>query len=169
MLWNDRSKVFTPIQTPVLPGLLAPNFRLQWKPEQTLELRKTIGRPVILAFYPGDWEPVSKEQLIQYQEAFPEFVQLGAQLFGISVDSVWSHNAYSKELHLSYPLLSDFQPKGKVARIYGVYREKEGISERALFVINPRGRIAWSYIAPLCVDPGIDGILTALENMERIW
>lgn len=169
MLWNDRSKPLTPASTPLAPGSMAPNFRLPWKPEQTLDLRKTTGRPVVLAFYPADWEPVSIDQLRQLHETLPELVRLGAQVLGLSVDSVWSHAAFARELALTFPLLADFHPKGAVARAYGVIREADGTSERALFVINPHGRIAWSYVAPLCVNPGIDGILTVLETMEKSW
>jgi peroxiredoxin len=109
------------------------------------------------------------DQLAQYQEALAEFQRLDAQLLGISVDSVWSHQALMKELHLGYPLLADFEPKGAVAKAYGVYRDQEGVSERALFVVDPKGRIAWSEVTQVYVNPGIDGILTALERMDRRW
>ena len=87
-------------------------------------------------------------------------------LLGISVDSVWSHQAFARDRGLTFPLLSDFEPKGAVARAYGVYRAEDGTSERALFVIDGDGLVRWSYVAPVGVDPGMDGILTELERLE---
>ena len=67
----------------------------------------------------------------------------------------------------SLPLLADFEPKGAVARDYGVYRDKDGVCERALFVIDSEGIIRWSYVSPLRVNPGANGILTALEQLKN--
>src|SRR5213076_2487190 len=66
---------------------------------------------------------------------------------------------------LRFPLLADFEPKGAVARRYGVYREGDGFSERALFVIDGDGVIRWSYVSPIAVNPGADGILRALDAL----
>jgi peroxiredoxin len=100
-----------------------------------------------------------------YNEILPEFKRFNAQLFGISVDGKWSHLAFAKERKLHFPLLADFEPKGAVARLYGTYREQEGTSERALFVIDSDGVIRWSYVSPVGVNPGADGILNALEKL----
>ena len=86
---------------------------------------------------------------------------------GISVDGIWCHLAFANDRHLHFPLLADFEPKGDVARRYGVYRAHEGTSERALFVIDADGIIRWSYVSPIGVNPGADGILRALEGMEQ--
>src|SRR5205823_7974312 len=67
----------------------------------------------------------------------------------------------------SFPLLADFEPKGDVARRYGVYRDKDGVSERALFVIDADGKVHWSYVSPIGVNPGADGILSALEDLQN--
>ena len=123
------------------------------------------GQPVILAFYPEDWSPVCSDQLALYQAVLPEFRKFNAELMGISVDSVWSHLVFAKDRNLHFPLLSDFEPKGEVARIYQVYRAKEGTTERALFVIDADGIIRWSYVSPVGVNPGADGILRALEGL----
>ena len=88
-----------------------------------------------------------------------------AQILGISVDSIWSHKAWAKEKRLRFPLLADFEPKGAVSRAYGAYDEASGMSERALFVIDPAGKVAWSYLSPINVNPGADGILAALESL----
>jgi peroxiredoxin len=123
------------------------------------------GRPVILAFYPADWSPVCGDQMGLYNEILPEFQHLGAELIGISVDGIWCHIAFAHDRKLHFPLLADFHPKGEVARKYGVFREADGTSERALFVIDAEGIIRWSYVSPVGVNPGADGILTALEAL----
>ena len=146
-------------------GTLAPDFTLMSTPDQAVSLHEFQGRPVILAFYPADWSPVCGDQMSLYNEILSEFKRFNAQLFGISVDGKWSHLAFAKENKLHFPLLADFEPKGAVARMYGVYREQEGTSERALFVIDADGVICWSYVSPVGVNPGADGILTALEKI----
>jgi peroxiredoxin len=100
-----------------------------------------------------------------YNEVLPEFTRLGARLVGISIDHAWSHIAFAKNRNLRFPLLADFHPKGEVARRYGVYDDNIGMSERALFVVDANGVIHWSYVSPIGVNPGADGILTALESM----
>ena len=89
-----------------------------------------------------------------YNEVLPEFQRFNAELVGISVDGVWSHLAFSKDRNLHFPILSDFEPKGEVAKKYGVYRSQDGFTERALFVIDNDGIIRWSYISPIGVNPG---------------
>jgi peroxiredoxin len=96
----------------------------------------------------------------------PEFQRFNAELLGISVDGVWSHLAFAKDRNLHFPLLADFEPKGEVARSYQVYRASDGTSERALYVIDADGIIRWSYVSPVGVNPGADGILRALESLE---
>ena len=102
-----------------------------------------------------------------YNEMLSEFQELGAEILGISVDGPWSHAAFSKDRKLHFPLLSDFEPKGEVARLYGVYRPADGTAERALFVINAGGVIHWSYVSPVGVNPGAEGILAALEQLQE--
>jgi peroxiredoxin len=149
------------------PGTAAPDFTLAHRPDGKLKLSDFRGRPVILAFYPADWSPVCGDQLAVYNEILPEFKRFNAELLGISVDGPWCHRAYGEHRNLHFPLLSDFEPKGEVARKYGVYRYSEGVTERALFVIDGNGRISWCYVSPIEVNPGADGILTALENLAR--
>jgi peroxiredoxin len=149
------------------PGTQAPDFTLHVTPDQTLSISELRGRPVILAFYPADWSPVCGDQMALYNEMLPEFQKFGAELVGISVDGVWCHEAFAKDRHLHFPLMADFEPKGEVARKYGAYRQAEGVSERALFVIDKEGVITWSYRSPIAVNPGADGILEALENLAK--
>ena len=150
---------------PLPPGTAAPDFELPTGPDERAALSAFRGRPVILAFYPADWSPVCTDQMALYQEVLPEFQRYGAQLFGVSVDGVWCHRAFAQSRNLRFPLLSDFEPKGEVSRAYGVYRYGDGTSERALFVIDPDGVVRWSYLSPVGVNPGADGILRALDDL----
>ncbi len=149
------------------PGTAAPEFTLHVTPDQTLSLSELRGRPVIMAFNPADWSPVCGDQMALYNEILPEFQKFGAELLGVSVDGVWCHEAFAKDRRLHFPLLADFEPKGEMARKYGAYRQKEGVCERALFVIDKNGKITWSYVSPVAVNPGADDILQALEALPK--
>jgi peroxiredoxin len=154
-------------QTTLQSGTTAPDFTLHTTPDQTVSLSEFRGQPVILAFYPADWSPVCGDQMALYNELLPEFQRLDAKLLGISVDGIWCHLAFAKDRALHFPLLSDFEPKGAVAKRYGVYRDHDGTSERALFVLDDAGVIRWSLVAPVGINPGAGGILTALERLQR--
>ena len=146
-------------------GKRAPDFSLHSTPDQKVSLSEFLGRPVVLAFYPADWSPVCGDQMALYNEILPEFKKYGAEVLGISVDGIWCHLAFAKDRKLRFPLLADFEPKGAVARDYGVYAPDTGSSGRALFVIDAKGVIRWSYLSPVGVNPGADGILDALEKL----
>jgi peroxiredoxin len=151
---------------PLVPGAPAPDFRLSSRPGgETLGLEDLRGQPAILAFYPADWSPVCGDQLALYQQVLPLFEQHRARLVAISVDGVWCHQAYAEHRNLTFPLLADFEPKGEVSRAYNAYRAGEGVSERALFVLDPEGRVHWSHLSPPEINPGADGILRALDEM----
>ena len=150
---------------PLAAGTEAPDFTLHSTPDQAVSLRDFRGRPVILAFYPADWSPVCGDQMALYNEILPEFQRYRAELLGISVDGAWCHLAFAQHRRLHFPLLADFEPKGAVARRYGVYRDGDGTTERALFVIDGGGIVRWSYVSPIGVNPGADGILRALESL----
>jgi peroxiredoxin len=150
------------------PGTAAPDFELRATPDQSVKLTDFRGRPLIIAFYPADWSPVCTDQMALYNEVLPEFRRFGASLVGISVDSAWCHAAFAQQRNLHFPLLADFHPKGEVAKRYGVYDENVGMSERALFVLDGDGMISWSYVSPVGVNPGADGILHALESMADV-
>src|SRR5262245_58639900 len=153
--------------TALRAGTLAPNFTLRATPDQTVSLSDFRGKRVILAFYPADWSPVCGDQMGLYNEIRDEFSRLDAVVLGISVDGVWCHLAFAQNRKLHFPLLADFEPKGAASRQYGVYRAADGESERALFVIDGEGVIRWSYVSPIGVNPGADGIIRALESLDR--
>ena len=147
-------------------GTIAPEFRLAATPDQKVSLSEFKGRPVVLVFYPADWSPVCGDQLSLYNELKEEFDRFDAVLIGISVDGIWCHLAFAKDRGYHFPLLSDFEPKGATAKAYGVYRETEGETERALFVIDREGVIRWSFVSPIGINPGADGILRELERLS---
>jgi peroxiredoxin len=153
--------------TALKPGTDAPPFTLPCTPDQRVSLSEFRGRPVVLVFYPADWSPVCGDELALYNELREDFSQFGASVLGISVDGPWCHIAFEKDRGYHMPLLADFEPKGAVARRYGVYRENDGVCERALFVIDADGVIRWSYVSPEGINPGADGILRALEALPR--
>src|SRR5215212_2310905 len=164
---NSDSPRGAPPAAALPAGTPAPDFTLKCTPDQSVSLSELRGQPVILAFYPADWNPVCGDQMALYQEILPEFQRYGATLLGLSVDGVWCHRAFALDRKLHFPLLADFEPKGAVARLYGAYRPADGTTERALFVLDGAGIIRWSYVSPVGVNPGANGILTALEGLAK--
>jgi peroxiredoxin len=151
----------------IKPGATAPEFALPSGRDRTVKLSQFRGRPVVLVFYPADWSPVCGDQVALYNELLTEFQAFDAQLLGISVDGVWCHAAFTADRKLQFPLLADFEPKGAVARQYGSFEETGGFCKRALVVIDATGIVRWSYVSPIGVNPGADGILSALEKLPK--
>lgn len=150
----------------ILPkGAPAPDFELNSSPDQRFRLSHLHGKKVVLAFYPADWSPVCGDQMVLYNESRRYFQEFDAEVVGISVDSAWCHHAFSQERNLRFPLLADFEPKGYVSQLYGSYNSQTGQSRRAIFVIDEMGVIQWSHLSPDSINPGIDGILNALEHL----
>ncbi|PYC67192.1 peroxiredoxin [Micromonospora arborensis] len=149
----------------IQPGRPAPGFTLPATPDGGLVGPEQFrGRPVVLAFYPADWSPVCGDQMSLYQSAAPVFAQYKAVVLGVSVDSIWSHRAFAESRGIEFPLLADFEPKGAVARRYGAYNA-QGEADRALVVLDPTGKVTWSYRSPPDVNPGADGIFDALDQL----
>jgi peroxiredoxin len=167
MTWRKKKNKKIKINNMLAKGDTAPDFELNTNPDKRIALRDLKGRNVIIAFYPADWSPVCGDQIALYNEMLKYFRKYNAEILGISVDGKWCHQAYTENRKIHFPLLADFEPKGAVAKQYGVYDSKEGLCERALFVINAEGIIEWSYLSPKSVNPGADGILEALENLTK--
>ena len=148
-------------------GTTAPEFQLHSTPDQKLKLSELKGKKVILAFFPADWSPVCGDQMALYNETLKYFRKHNAELIGISVDSKWCHLAFSQDRKLHFPLLADFEPKGGVSKLYDVYDHEEGQSKRALYVLDEQGIIRWNYLSPVGINPGADGILDALEELDK--
>lgn len=150
---------------PLPPGTVAPAFTLKVTPDQLVSLSDFEGQPVVLVFYPADFSPVCGAETAMFSEALPILHDLGAAVLGISVDSVWCHLAFAKQNNIAYPLLADFHPKGEVAGNYNVFRGEAGECDRALYVVDSDGKVAWSYVSPVGVNPGVDGVIAALEDL----
>ncbi len=149
-------------------GTTAPNFELYSTPDQKLGLHEMSNKKIVLAFYPADWSPVCDDQMTLYNEMGKYFAQHNALVIGVSVDSKWSHLAFADHRKFHFPLLSDFEPKGEVARLYGVFDAKTGECKRALYVIDENKIIRWNYLSPVGLNPGADGILNALEEIDNL-
>lgn len=148
------------------PGERAPGLGLAATPEgRTTTLAQLRNGPFVLVFYPANFTPVCTSELSVFNELLPELSALGARVFGVSVDSLTTHNGFRKEMKLRFPLLSDFEPRGALARRYNVCRADDGICERALFVVDREGVIAWSHVSAMEVNPGADGVLRSLESL----
>lgn len=166
-LYRKAPKMEGPAVAPGLPvGAEAPDFALPNAQGELVRLQDFRGRPVVLVFYPLDWSPGCSQQLDLYQSELAEFERRGAALLGISVDSIYSHGAWAYVRGLSFPLLADFHPKGEVARRYRVWREADGFSERALFVVDPEGRIAYAHVSPFLHHvPDVQDLFDALDRL----
>ncbi|SRR6266404_4457683 len=149
-------------------GTIAPDFTLLATPDQKFSLSGIKGKRIILAFYPADWSAVCSDQMSLYNEALDYFNQENAILVGISVDGKWCHVAFKNDRKLNFPLLSDFEPKGAVSKLYEAYDEQDGESKRALYVIDEDGIVRWNYLSPADINPGADGILKALDDLNTM-
>jgi len=146
------------------PGTPAPDFTLSDQDGGEVALSDLRGQTSVLVFYPLDFSPVCTDQLNVYQEVLGELEERGAKLYGISVDSAYAHKAFAAQGNLTMPLLSDFHPKGEVAKRYGVFNEERGVARRALVMIDPEGVVKWSYVSPSPLEiPGANLIFDALE------
>ena len=146
------------------PGTPAPDFRLRDQDGNEVTLDSLRGETTVLVFYPNDFSPVCTDQLNVYQEVLGELEAAGARLYGVSVDSAWTHKAFQDHLGVTIPLLADFHPKGEVSRAFGVYNEKYGVSSRALVMIGPDLEVKWSYKSPSPLEiPGANLIFDALQ------
>ena len=154
-------------------GQIAPDFDLPaliGGVKKRLHLAERIGKQrLVLAFYPLTWEPVSARQMVDYQVQREKFTASGTEVVGISVDSIMNTTAWEREIGpFDYPLCSDFWPHGEVSRSYGVFRDRNplaGTSERAIFVIDCAGRIAFSKVYGLEDLPPFSETLEALRKI----
>ncbi|MBA3300213.1 MAG: redoxin domain-containing protein [Thermoleophilaceae bacterium] len=147
----------------IAPGSPAPHFTLSDQDGNEVSLESLRGRTSVLVFYPLDFSPICTDQLNVYQEVLGDLEEQGAGLYGVSVDSAFAHKAFRERLGLTFPLLADFNPKGEVARRYGVYIEDRGHSRRALVMIGPDLEVNWSHEAPSPLEiPGANLIFDAL-------
>ncbi|HEX8743705.1 MAG TPA: redoxin domain-containing protein [Thermoleophilaceae bacterium] len=145
-------------------GAPAPDFTLLDQDGNDVSLESLRGKRVVLVFYPSDFSPVCTDQLNVYQEVLGELRERGVELYGVSVDSSWTHKAFRRHLGVEMPLLADFHPKGEVAKAYGVWADSHGVATRALVMIGPDGTVEWAHQSPSPLEiPGANLIFDALE------
>lgn len=148
-------------------GALAPDFILPDADGRGVTLSELRGRTVVLVFYPLDWSPGCSQQLELYQQESAEFESRGATVLGISADSIYSHGAWAAVRGISFPLLSDFAPRGEVARRYRVWRDADSFSERAVYVIDREGVIRYAHVSPYLHHlPDLDQLLDAVDRVQ---
>jgi peroxiredoxin len=141
---------------PIAVGQPAPDFMLKDQNQKDIKLSDLVGkRNIVLLFYPLDFSPICTNEHVCFVNDLNQFEKLDAQLLGLSVDSVWTHKAFAEKMGISYPLLSDFHPKGAVAEKFGIYNTERGMSGRAVAIIDKSGKIAWfkSYDYPNAPEP----------------
>jgi peroxiredoxin len=149
----------------IAPGTPAPDFTLRNHEGKEVSLSDFRGRRVMLVFYPLDFSPACTDQLSVYQEVLDEIEERGVALVGVSVDSSWAHRAFRKQLGLSIPLLSDFEPKGEMTRRYGAYLDTVGHGNRSLVLIDEEGVVRWVHASPTPAEiPGANLIFDALSQ-----
>ncbi len=167
-LYRQAPKMEAPAEhTPLPPGTTAPEFALPDASGHLFQLSEHRGRPIVLAFYPLDWSPGCSQQLDLFAQEHDQFERRKAVVVGISVDSLYSHGAWASVRRIPFPLLADFNPKGDVARQYGVFRERDGYSERALYVLDERGIIRYGYVSPyLHHVPDLGDLYAALDSVS---
>jgi peroxiredoxin len=144
-------------------GEPAPDFKLRDQDGEEVSLADFSGRRLLLVFYPLDFSPVCSDQLSVYQEAKPQLAEQEIELVGISVDSSYAHKAFQEKLGIDTRLLSDFEPKGEVARAYGSYIDGAGIANRTLVLVDENGVVAWTHESPSPGEfPAAEILLTAV-------
>jgi peroxiredoxin len=149
------------------PGSAAPDFALPDQDGNIVKLEDLRDRTSVLVFYPMDWSPVCTDQLNVYQEVLAELEAEGTRLYGVSIDSAFSHKAFRQQLGLSFPLLADFHPKGEVSRAYGAFIEERGHNHRALVMIGPDLVVRWAHRSPSPLEiPGANLIFDALASQN---
>jgi peroxiredoxin len=149
------------------PGDEAPDFELRSHRGGTVRLSDFRGKKnVVLAFHPLAFTPVCASQMTAYESDTARLAQSDAVVLGISIDPQPSKTAWAQTLGpLSFDLLSDFHPHGEVAQQYGVFRQKEGFSERAVFVVDKNGRVAWARKYEIPEHPNNEDLFAALATL----
>ena len=132
----------TALASPIAVGAQAPDFQLPDQNGTQHTLAQYRGKNVVLAFYPLDFSPVCSKEHACFTSGIGAFEGLNAQVIGVSVDSMWAHKAYAEKMGINYPLLADFNPRGGMAKQFGLYLEDKGITNRATVVIDKNGVVA---------------------------
>lgn len=146
-------------------GDVAPNFTLPDQDSEEHELSEYRGERVLLSFHSLAWTSVCQQQMEALEEYIDDLDDLETVALGISVDPVPTKRAWAESMDIEETaLLSDFWPHGEVAQAYGIFRDEEGVSQRAVFIVDEDGVILWKKIYPMDEAPDIEEILDVLES-----
>jgi peroxiredoxin len=149
-------------------GDKAKNFSLEDQEGKVFTLSDFKGKRILLSFHPLAWTSVCAEQMKALESNEDVFDSLNTMAVGLSVDSVPSKKAWAKSLGVKNTrLLSDFWPHGKVAKLYGIFRNEDGISERANIIVDEKQKIAFFKIYKLGQLPDIQEVINALRNLPK--
>lgn len=147
-------------------GKEAPAFVLKDQHGEKVNLSGYRSRRVILSFHPLAWTGVCARQMQALEENRAAFSEWNAEAFGLSVDSVPCKEAWAKNLRIKQTkLLSDFWPHGAVAKSYGIFREEDGFSERAVIILDEQGVVRFAKVYPMREVPNMEEILSALKGI----
>ena len=151
---------------PIAIGSRLPEFRLPDQNKNLVNRSAIVGRPVLFSFHPLAWTGVCTRQMEALEMNAGEIATLGAVAFGVSVDPVPSKKAWAESLHIERTsLLSDFWPHGAFASALGLFRDKEGTSERAAVVIDRDGIVRLIKVYPIGEVPNIDEQIEILNRL----
>jgi peroxiredoxin len=151
---------------PLAKGEMGPDFTIKDQHGKDFKLSELKGRRVLLSFHPLAWTKVCAEQMKALEANKETFASLNTVAVGISVDAVPAKNAWGKNLGIKEtPLVADFWPHGEVARLYGIFREKEGYSERANIILDERGIAVFVKIYEIEQLPDINEIISVLKTL----
>jgi len=149
-------------------GEPAPEFTLPSLSGETVSLSRYAGKKnVVISFVPAAWTPVCSDQWPGYNLAKGLFDAQDAVLLGISVDNLPTLFSWTRQMgNLWFPVLSDFWPHGAVADKFGVLRS-DGITERALFVIDKAGILRYAKVGDINRRPDLEELINALEKANN--
>lgn len=164
MMMTDQAKVGQPAPDFTLDGVVGTE---PGKEFATISLADYRGKWLVLFFYPGDFTFVCPTEIKGFNEALPRFKELGAEVLGVSVDSKFAHLAWIKRGDLgklNYPLLSDI--RRETAEQYGMLDEAEGVAQRGLFIVDPKGILQYQVVHNMDVGRSVDETLRVLEALQ---
>jgi len=148
-------------------GTAAPEFSLKDQNQKEVKLSDFKGKKnVVIVFYPLDWSPVCTNEHVCFVNELKSFEKLDAQVLGVSVDSTWSHKAFAEKMGIQYPLLADFQPRGAVGNLFGVYLADKGITGRAIAVVDRDGKLAWFKNYDIPTVPDVKEVAEAIAKLK---
>ena len=146
-------------------GDIAPDFKLRDHTDRIVQLSKLKGKKILLSFRPLAWTPVCTDQMKSIEEHCDQLKNLNTMPFGIGVDSMYSNKAWAEVMEIGkLRLLSDFWPHGEVAKSFGVFREKDGFSERANIIMDEEHKVIFAKVYPVLELPDVDELISFLES-----